>query len=288
MDTILSSASKTVVIGPEHPFVIIGERINPTGRKVLTQQMLDMNMDMVRRDALRQVEAGAHALDINAGVPDDVAEIEIMRAAIQAVQAVVDVPLSIDSSVVKALEAGLSVYQGKALVNSVTGEDERLETVLPLVKKYGAAVVCIANDETGISNDPHERLKVAQKIVHRAQDHGIPPEDLLLDPLVLTVSADHTAALATLETIRLIRETLGVNMVCGASNVSFGLPWRVHINSAFLSMAIAAGLTCAITNPLETEIHRAILASDLLMGHDPYGGNFISAYRQAQQQAAPK
>lgn len=286
METIISSATKTVVIGPERPFVIVGERINPTGRKLLTKQMMAMNMDLVRRDAIRQAEAGAHLLDVNAGVPDDDVEPEILRAAIRAVQEVVDVPLSIDSSVIEALKAGLSAYEGRALVNSVTGEDERLEAILPLVKKHGAAVVGVANDETGISNEPEVRLAVARKIVARAADHGISPEDVLIDPLVLTVSADDKAALVTLETIRLIREQLGVNMTCGASNISFGLPWRVPINTTFLSMAIAAGLTSAITNPLEPEVRRCVLAADLLMGHDPYSANLISAYRAEKQEEA--
>lgn len=287
METVLSSATQTVIISPERPFVIIGERINPTGRKKLSAQMLEMNMEMVRRDAIRQVEAGAHMLDVNAGVPDP-REPEILQTAIQAVQEVVDVPLSIDSSVIEALEAGLSVYQGKALVNSVTGEDDRLEAILPLVKRYGAAVVGVANDESGISGDPEARLAVARKIVQRAADHGIPPEDVLIDPIVLTVSADSNAALVTLETIRLVREELGVNMTCGASNVSFGLPWRAAINTTFLSMAIVTGLPSAITNPLEPEIRHCILATDLLLGRDPYAGNFIRAYRAEQEEASAR
>ena len=286
METVISSTSQTVIIGPERPFVIVGERINPTGRKLLTKQMMAMNMDLVRRDAIRQAKAGAHLLDINAGVPDDDVEPGILSAAVLAVQEVVDIPLSIDSSVIEALEAGLNAYTGKALVNSVTGEDERLEVILPLIKKHGAAVVGVANDETGISNDPEVRLAVARKIVSRAADYGIPPEDVVIDPLVLTVSADDNAALATLETIRLIREQLGVNMTCGASNISFGLPWRVPINTAFLSMAIAAGLTSAITNPLEPEVRRCVLAADLLMGHDPYSANLISAFRAEKQEEA--
>ena len=279
MNTVLSSARQSVIIGPDQPFVIIGERINPTGRKVLTAQMIDRNMSMVCRDARRQVEAKAHVLDVNAGVPVDGVEPEILKLAIQTLQKTVDVPISIDSSMVEALEAGLSVYEGKAMVNSVTYEDERLETVLPLVKKHGAAVVGVANDDSGISNDPHERLRIARLIVERAADHGIPAEDVLIDPLALTVSADDNAALITLETIRLIREELGVNMTCGASNISFGLPWRPTVNAAFLSMAIAAGLTSAITNPLESEIRRMIFAVDLLMGHDAYAGNLIQAFR---------
>ena len=288
MNTVISSAKKTVVIGPEHPFVIIGERINPTGRKILTKQMIDRNMSMVCRDARRQVDAHAHVLDINAGVPVDGVEPEILRQAIQSVQQTVDVPISIDSSMVEALEVGLAAYQGKALVNSVTYEDERLETVLPLVKKYGAAVVGVANDDTGISNDPHERLRIATLIVERAADHGIPAEDVVIDPLALTVSADDNAAQITLETIRIIRESLGVNMTCGASNISFGLPWRPTVNAAFLSMAIAAGLNSAITNPLEAEIRHAIYAADLLMGHDAYAANLIQAFRseRKRQQAS--
>jgi 5-methyltetrahydrofolate--homocysteine methyltransferase len=286
METLLSSPSQTVIISPEQPFVIIGERINPTGRKQLTEQMLAMNMDMVCRDALRQVEAGAHMLDVNAGVPVDGVEPDILKAAIHAVQKITDVPLSIDSSVVEALEAGLAVYQGKALVNSVTGEEERLDRVLPIVKKYGAAVIGIANDETGISNDPQVRLSVAEKILRHAEKYGIPAEDVLIDPLVLTVSADDQAAQNTLETIHLIKTKLGVNMTCGASNISFGLPWREVINSAFLAMAIAAGLQSAITNPLKTEVRRTIYAADLLMGHDSYSANFITAFRAAQAQEA--
>jgi 5-methyltetrahydrofolate--homocysteine methyltransferase len=225
-------------------------------------------------------------LDVNAGVPVDGVEPDILKAAIQAIQSVTDAPLSIDSSIVAALDAGLSVYRGKALVNSVTGEDERLEAVLPLVKKYGAAVIGIANDETGISHDPQVRLRVATKILAQAEKHGIKPEDVLIDPLVLTVSADDRAALITLETIHLIKDKLGVNLTCGASNVSFGLPWREAINSAFLAMTIAAGLPSAITNPLKPELKRTVLAADLLMGHDSYAANFITAYRAAPQEEA--
>jgi 5-methyltetrahydrofolate--homocysteine methyltransferase len=284
METLLCSASQTVVIGPERPFVIIGERINPTGRQKLTQQLLSLEMDLVRREAVRQVAAGAQVLDINCGVPDE-REPEILAAAIQAAQAEVPVPLSIDSSVVEALRAALSVYRGKALVNSVTGEDERLEAILPLVKQYGAAVVGVASDEQGIPTEPQTRLAIARKIVQRAADHGIPPDDVLIDPLVLTVSADHHAAQTTLQTIRLIRAELGVNLTCGASNVSFGLPWRVAVNATFLAMAITAGLNSAITNPLEPEIRRCRLAADLLLGRDPFSASFLRAYRAEQAQA---
>ncbi len=284
MDTNFTTPTRTVTIGPAQPFVIIGERINPTGRKVLAEQMQAMNMDLVRRDAVRQVEAGAHMLDVNAGVPGEGLELAAMKAAIQAVQAVVDVPLALDSASEAALDAGLSVYQGKALVNSVTGEDARLEAVLPLVKKYGAAVIGIPFDEQGISKDPQVRLAVAQKILARAERLGIPPEDVLIDPLVMTVSADEQAAVSALETVRLVKDKLGVNMVCGASNVSFGLPWRKVINTAFLSMLIAVGLPAAITNPLDAELRQTVLAADLLLARDPFAANFIGAYRAAQKQ----
>src|SRR3990170_7182499 len=225
------------------------------------------NFDRVRAEARAKATAGAHMIDVNAGIPlaDEPA---ILAEAIRVVQSVVDVPLSIDSSVVKALEAGLAAYQGKALVNSVTGEDERLEVVLPLVQQYGAAVIGIANDETGISEDPAMRLAVAKKIVVRAEAFGIPREDVIIDPLAMPVGAMRTAGSALFEIVRRVRGELGVNTICGASNVSFGLPDRAGLNAAFLAMAIASGLTCAITNPLEESIRKAILAADVMMGHD--------------------
>jgi 5-methyltetrahydrofolate--homocysteine methyltransferase len=267
MDTILQSRTKTVRIGPERPFTIIGERINPTGRKLLGVEMAAGNYDRVRADALAQAAAGAHLLDVNAGIPlaDEPA---ILATAIRLVQSVTDLPLSIDSSIVAALAAGLEAYEGKALVNSVTGEEERLESVLPLVKKYGAAVIGISNDETGISEDPDVRFAVAKKIVERALDHGIPRQDVIIDPLVMPIGAVRYAGRQVFAIVRRCREELGVNTCCGASNVSFGLPERAPLNAAFLTMAIAAGLTAAITNPLEAEIKRAILAADVMMGHD--------------------
>ncbi len=267
METILESRTKRVVISPDRPFVIIGERINPTGRKKLAEEMKSGDFSRVISDAIAQVEAGAHVLDVNAGIPlaDEPA---LLARAIREVQNVVDVPISIDSSVVEALKAGLEACEGKALVNSVTGEDERLEAVLPLVKKYGAAVIGITHDETGISRDPEVRLEVAKKIVHRASDYGIPPEDVLIDPIVMPAGAVPGAGAITIETTRLVRQELGVNTVCGASNVSFGLPAREIINAHFISMLIASGMTSAITNPLKTEIKNAILAADMLMGHD--------------------
>jgi 5-methyltetrahydrofolate--homocysteine methyltransferase len=278
MDTIIQSRTRTVLIGPERPFTIIGERINPTGRKLLGQEMAAGNYDRVRSDALAQVAAGAHMLDVNAGIPlaDEPA---ILAQAVRIVQSITDVPLSIDSSIVAALESGLAAYEGKALVNSVTGEEERLETVLPLVKKYGAAVIGISNDETGISEDPAVRLAVARKIVERAQDHGIPREDVLIDPLVMPIGAVRYAGRQVFEIVRRCRDELGVNTCCGASNVSFGLPNRAPLNAAFLVMAITAGLTSAITNPLETEIKQAIMAADVMMGHDENCAAWIQATR---------
>ena len=278
MDTVLESKTKTVVIGPDRPLVIIGERINPTGRKQLAAEMADGNFDRVRADALAQVEAGAHVLDVNAGIPmtDEPA---ILAEAIKLVQSVVDVPISIDSSIVAALEAGLAVVEGKPLVNSVTAEDERLESVLPLVKKYGAAVIGISNDETGISQDPDVRFAVAKRIVAAAIDHGIPKTDVLIDPLVMPVGAVQGAGWITMQITRRVREELGVNTVCGASNVSFGLPGRKALNGTFLAMMIANGLTAAITNPIEPEIKGAILAADLFVGHDENCVTWITAAR---------
>ena len=278
METVLESKTQTVIVGPDRPFVIIGERINPTGRKALAAEMAAGDLSRVRTDAIAQVEAGAHVLDVNAGVPmaDEPA---LMVEAIKLVQSLVDVPISIDSSVVAALEAGLAVVQGKPLVNSVTGEDERLEKVLPLVKKYGAAVIGISNDQSGISPDPDKRIAVARKIIERAMDHGIPRSDVLIDPLVMPAGAVPGAGWVTMQVTRRVREELGVNTVCGASNVSFGLPGRKALNGAFLAMMIANGLTAAITNPLEPEIKQAILSADLLMGHDENCMAWIIAMR---------
>ncbi len=277
--TTLSSATREVRIGFDEPFVIIGERINPTGRKILAQEMKAGDYSRVEADALAQVAAGAHMLDVNAGIPlaDEPA---ILAKAIQLVQSVTDVPISIDSSIIEALEAGLAVYQGKPLVNSVTGEDEVLERVLPLVAKYGAAVVAISNDETGISEDPNERFKVAKKIVERAADFGIHYSDIIVDPLVMPIGAINTAGIQVMHIVRRLREELKVNTTCGASNVSFGLPNRNGINSSFLNMAIAAGMTSAITSPLHPEVMQAVRGADVMMGHDPHCTNWIKAYRE--------
>ena len=284
METVLESATRTAVIGPGRPLVVIGERINPTGRKALTEELKAGRMDVVRQDALAQVAAGARVLDVNAGVPG-VDEAALLVALAGVVAEVTDVPLCFDSSEDGALEAALAAYDGKALVNSVTGEEARLERILPLVKRHGAAVVALVTDETGIPATPADRLAVARRIVERAADHGIPPEDVVVDPVVMTVGADSSAAAVTLETIRLVREELGTNLVCGASNVSFGLPDRHQVNSAFIAMAIHAGLTAVIANPLVAEIRKTILAADLLLGRDAYAATWIAAYR-AEQAAA--
>lgn len=280
--TLLSSDKKELVIGFDQPFCIIGERINPTGRKLMAEEMKAGDYSRVISDALAQVEAGAHMLDVNAGIPlaDEPA---ILAKSIQLVQEVVDVPLSIDSSIVEALEAGLSVYKGRPLLNSVTGEEERLEVVLPLVKKYDAAVVAISNDETGISEDPDVRFDVAKKIVERAQDYGINIEDVVVDPLVMPVGAINTAGLGVLRLIRRLREELGVNTTCGASNMSFGLPNRHGLNSAFLSMAMGAGMTSAIMNPLHLEEATAIKGADVVMGVDPECRRWIKTFREPVQ-----
>ena len=278
-DTVVSSATREVVIGFERPFVIIGERINPTGRKLLAEEMKRGDFSRVERDALAQVAAGAHMLDVNAGIPlaDEPA---ILARTIQLVQSLVDVPLSIDSSIVEALEAGLAVYQGKPLVNSVTGEEERLERVLPLIRKYGAAVVAISNDDTGISMDPDVRFGVAKRIVERAADHGIPREDIVVDPLVMPIGALAAAGQQVFQLVRRLRDELKVNSTCGASNVSFGLPSREGINAAFLAMAMSNGLTSAITNPLLIDVKRSIMAADVLLGNDPECGRWIRTFRE--------
>jgi len=286
-DTIISSASKEVIIGFERPFVIVGERINPTGRKLLSQEMGAGDYSRVEQDTLAQVAAGAHMLDVNAGIPL-ADEPKILAETIKLVQSLTNVPLSIDSSIVAALEAGLEVYQGKALLNSVTGEDERLETVLPLVKKYGCAVVAISNDETGISEDPDVRFDVAKKIVERAADYGIPHSDIVVDPLVMPIGAINTAARQVMALVKRLRNELKVNTTCGASNVSFGLPNRHGVNSAFLTMAIAAGMTSAITNPLHDSVMAAVMGADMMMGHDPNCAHWIKKFREPVAELNPE
>jgi 5-methyltetrahydrofolate--homocysteine methyltransferase len=284
-ETRLSSATREVVIGFERPFVVIGERINPTGRAKLAAEMSAGDFDTVVADAIAQVQAGAQMLDVNAGIPlaDEPA---ILAHTVQLVQSVTNVPLSIDSSIVEALEAGLAAYQGKALVNSVTGEEEQMERVLPLVARHGAAVVAISNDDTGISEDPDVRFDVAARIVSRAEDYGIRREDVVVDPLVMPIGAMATAGRQVFRLVRRLREELRVNTTCGASNVSFGLPNRPGLNASFLPMAIASGLTSAITSPLHGELMQAIRAADVLMGNDPHCASWIARNGDSSAAAA--
>ena len=284
-DTVISSKSKEVIIGFERPFAVIGERINPTGRKLLAEEMKNGDFSRVEADAIAQVAAGAHILDVNAGIPlaDEPA---ILAESIRLVQSITDVPLCIDSSIVAALEAGLEAYEGKALLNSVTGEEERLEQVLPLVKRYGAAVVAISNDESGISEDPNVRYEVARKIVERAQDHGISPADVVVDPLVMPVGAVNDAGRQVMQLMARLRNELKVNTTCGASNFSFGIPNRNGMNGAFISMAIGAGMTSAIVNPLHGEVVQSVRAADVVMGNDPNCVNWIKNYREPSADGA--
>ena len=279
--TVVSSPTREVRIGFDEPFCIIGERINPTGRKMLAEEMRNGDYSRVESDTLAQVAAGAHMLDINAGIPL-ADEPKILAECVQLIQSLTDVPLSIDSSIVAALESGLSAYQGKPLVNSVTGEEERLESVLPLVKKYGAAVVAISNDETGISEDPDIRFSVAKKIVERAEDYGITRADIIVDPLVMPIGAINTAGRQVMHIVKRLREELQGNTTCGASNVSFGLPNRHGLNAAFLAMTIGAGLTSAITNPLHPEMMQAVLGANVMMGHDLNCRRWVQKYREPQ------
>ncbi len=286
--TVLESKSKTVVIGFDEPFCVIGERINPTGRKKLAAELEAGDFSTVERDALEQVACGAMVLDVNSGAvftnkmaedpryaDNNFVEPPLMRELITRIQSIVDVPLCIDSSVPGALQNGLEAAEGRPLLNSVTGEEERLELVLPLVKKYNVPVVAISNDDTGISEDPEVRFAVARKIVHRAADFGIPAHDIVVDPLVMPIGAMATAGHQVFTLVRRLREELGVNTTCGASNISFGLPHRHGINAAFLPMAIGAGMTSAIMNPVRQVEMEAIRAANFLMNHDPNGGDWI-------------
>ncbi len=282
-DTVLSSAAREVVIGFDRPFVMIGERINPTGRRKLAEELAAGDFSTVGADALAQVEAGAQMLDVNAGIPlaDEPA---ILAQVVELVQSITEVPLCIDSSIVEALEAGLAAYRGKALVNSVTGEEAQLQRVLPLVARHGAAVVAISNDETGISEDPDVRFEVARRIVERAADHGIAAADVVVDPLVMPIGAMATAGQQVFRLVRRLREELGVNTTCGASNIAFGLPSRHALSAAFLTMAATSGMTSAITNVLSDDIRRAVAAADVLLGHDRDCMTWIGRYREG---AAP-
>jgi 5-methyltetrahydrofolate--homocysteine methyltransferase len=284
MRTVLESASRTVVIGDGAPFCVIGERINPTGRKAFQAQLQANDLSQIEVDAAEQVAGGADVLDVNVGDPL-ADEIELMRQAVPLVQGLVDLPLCIDSSVIEALEAGLSVYQGKALVNSVTGEDERLEQILPIVARHGAAVIGLANDDE-IPMDAERRLEVAKKIVSVAGDHGIPPEDVVIDPLAMPVGAEPRAVTLFIETVRLVREHLGVNMTCGASNTSFGLPGRHALNAMFLGIAKSHGLTSAIMDARSQHVVEGVRAADFLLGDDEWGARWIADHRAKQAAAA--
>ncbi|MCH9780866.1 MAG: dihydropteroate synthase [Alphaproteobacteria bacterium] len=286
-ETILASATKEHVIGFNRPFTMIGERINPTGRKKLAEEMKQGDYSRVRADALAQVEAGAHMLDVNAGIPL-ADEPRILAECIQLVQDLVDVPLAIDSSIVAALEAGLAVYKGRPLLNSVTGEEERLEIVLPLVKKYDCAVIAISNDETGISTDPDVRYEVAKKIVNRASDYGIKPCDIVVDPLVMPIGALGDSGRAVFRLCHRLMTELHVNTSCGASNISFGLPNRRTLNGVFLAMASTSGMTSAIMNPLHEEDRLAVQASDVLNGKDKDCTAWIKHNRVPAPENAPE
>jgi 5-methyltetrahydrofolate--homocysteine methyltransferase len=282
MDTVLASQSRELAIGPGHPFCIIGERINPTGRKLFQEQLRRGDLSRVVIDVADQLAGGAMVLDINMGAPL-ADETELMVAAVQLVQRLTDLPLCLDSSIIEVLEAGLGCYQGKALVNSVTAEDERLDAILPLVKRHGAAIIALPNDEEEIPEEPRRRVELARKIINVAGKYGIPIEDIVIDPLAMPIGADTTLVLRTLETISLLREEFGVNMTLGASNVSFGMPDRASICSAFLPMAIASGLTSAIMDARSPQLVRSVRAADLLLDRDPWGSAWIAAHRAAQQ-----
>src|SRR5438094_1349120 len=284
METVLESPSRTVVIGPERPCCVIGERINPTGRKKFQAELQNGDLSRIEVDVAQQIAGGADMLDVNVGDPL-ADEVELMRQAIPMVQGLTDLPLVIDSSVIEALEAGLSAYQGKALVNSVTGEDGRLEAILPIVARHGAAVIGLANDDE-IPMEPERRVEVAKKIVSAAADHGIKPEDVVIDPLAMPVGAEPRAVTLFLETLKLLREELGVNTTCGAGNTSFGLPGRHTLGAAFLAVAQSHGLTSAIMDSRRPEMVDAVRATDFLLGRDEWGAAWIRIYRERQAATA--
>jgi len=285
METILSHKDKKVVISPDHPFVMIGERINPTRRKKLAETIANGDFSLAQTDAITQMKAGAQVLDINAGIPG-ADEPALLRGTAQAVMEVVDIPLCFDSADPNALAAALAVYPGRALINSTTAEPRMMDVVFPIAKQYGAAVIGVITDDKGVPATPADRLRIATNLIKRAGDYGLQPEDIIIDPLALTVSADHTAGRVTLDSIRLIQQELGVNMNLGASNVSFGLPDRKIVNVAYLALAIANGLTTAITDPTVPEIQTTLLACDLLMGRDEYSMRWIKAFRAREKAKA--
>jgi 5-methyltetrahydrofolate--homocysteine methyltransferase len=283
MHTVLSSASKTVTIGDDQPFAIIGERINPTGRKIFQQQLRDGDLSRVATDVREQVDGGAMLLDVNMGAPlaDEAA---LMTEAVKLIQSLTDLPLVIDSSIVEVLDAGLAAYQGKALVNSVTAEDERLDAILPLVKKYGAAVIGLPNDEEEIPEEPERRVELTRKLIHVATEkYGIEISDIVIDPLAMPVGADTLHPTRTIETIARIHQEFGVNMTLGASNVSFGMPDRHTISATFLPVAMSHGLTSAIMDARTPQVVRAVKAADLVLGRDDWGASWIAQYRAQQQ-----
>jgi 5-methyltetrahydrofolate--homocysteine methyltransferase len=283
MHTVVQSASKTITIGHDQPFVIIGERINPTGRKKFQELLRAGDLSTIAVDVESQIKGGADMLDVNMGVPltDEPA---LLSKAIKMIQGMTDMPICIDSSVIEALQAGLEAYEGKALVNSMTGEDDRMELILPLIKKHNAAIIALPNDEIGIPATAAERIVITEKIIRAVEKHGISLDNLVIDPLAMTVGADPDAVKITLETIHLIREKFGLNMTLGASNISFGLPNRHALNAAFLPAAMSHGLTCAVMDARTPAINEAVRAADLLLGMDQWGGNWISRFR-AQEAA---
>ena len=283
MHTVVQSASKTVTIGHDQPFVIIGERINPTGRKKFQELLRAGDLSTIAVDVESQIKGGADMLDVNMGVPltDEPA---LLAAAIKMIQGMTDMPICIDSSVIEALQAGLEAYEGKALVNSMTGEDDRMELILPLIKKHNAAIIALPNDEIGIPATAAERIVITEKIIRAVEKHGISLDNLVIDPLAMTVGADPDAVKITLETIHLIREKWGLNMTLGASNISFGLPNRHALNAAFLPAAMSHGLTCAVMDARTPAINEAVRAADLLLGMDQWGANWITRFR-AQEAA---
>ena len=286
MHTVVQSASKTVTIGHDQPFVIIGERINPTGRKKFQELLRAGDLSTIAVDVESQIKGGADMLDVNMGVPltDEPA---LLSKAIKMIQGMTDMPICIDSSVIEALQAGLEAYEGKALVNSMTGEDDRMELILPLIKKHNAAIIALPNDEIGIPATAAERIVITEKIIRTVEKHGISLDNLVIDPLAMTVGADPDAVKITLETIHLIREKFGLNMTLGASNISFGLPNRHALNAAFLPAAMSHGLTCAVMDARTPAVDEGVRAADLLLGMDPWGGNWISRFR-AQEAAKPE
>ncbi|UCF82515.1 MAG: dihydropteroate synthase [Desulfobacteraceae bacterium] len=282
LTTIVSSETQEVKISRDLPTVIIGERINPTGRKQLQEELRQGNFDTVRRDALAQVEAGAAILDVNAGIPQ-VNEPVLLVEMIKHIGELTDIPLCIDTANVDALEAALRLYKGKALVNSVSGEEAKLEAILPLIKESGAAVIGLTMDDEGIPATVEKRVVIAGKIIERATKMGIDLEDIVIDPLALSMGAEQEAGKIALDSIEAIAGEFGVNITMGCSNISFGIPDREPVNAAFMAMAIRCGLTCPITSPLKEQVHMAILAADLCMGRDEFATNWIGAYRKRKK-----